>query len=457
MRPRPYVLVLALTLASCATYTEDMASAHRAFYTGELDEAHDLLEEQLEDDEDDAALLRLEQAVVLNARGDYERSARLLIRTDDRMEVLDYTSTPVDELADFLFSLGATEYKASPTEKLFINTLNMINFLALRDYEEAAVEARRARILLTQEEVTILDRYDGSLAWALAGLSFEMARRHGEAGDAYREVSAGHLKPSEPENMGTLLVVVQNGKVPVRVEGVFYLFIDGFPRRFQVPVLVSRPGRAAAARVSVGGEREYPVPAVLDLEREMRDEFEEQFPRLMAAAIVQALPRATAAEAIRRTLRDDGDSAGQMLLAEALAFAVETIWAEMLPVDTRSWSLLPAEVRMTRIAVPPGEHEVVVTLSGGVSRRVVQNIVVEPGELSVVSVVGAMGSGYTELVIPEDEDLTGTARGIRALRMAEQALLWNQVTGSSIGGASSLRWGQSSVDERARNRRRGGR
>jgi hypothetical protein len=427
LRRCPLAVVIGILLCGCATYSEEVQDVHEAFYEGRLDEAAAEIEAEIEDEESDRDILELEQAIIMQALGRYGESARLLMIADERMEVLDYTNTPVEDVADAIFGFTTAPYRVTPTEKLLINSFNMVNFLALGEYEEAAVEARRARILMTQEESDFGIEREAELAWALAGVSFEMARRWGEAEDAWREVDNKDLRSPPPEGMGSVLVVVQNGKAPLFVEGVYFLFVGNHIRRLQLPVMVPRPRAYTRATVSIGDERDLPVPVLLDIQAEVMEAYDDIFPRLLAAAVIQMLPRTAAAEVIRQSLRDSGDDAAKMVLIEALALGVENLIAELIPVDTRGWTLLPADIRVARVHVEPGNHDVIVDLGGGRARRIVTNIDVKAGQLAVVNVVTATTEGYQSVGRPEARDLTDTADGIRALRLVERTLLWREV------------------------------
>lgn len=132
----------------------------------------------------DTPLLLLERATILQAMGDYDLSARDFQAADKNLEVLDYTSDTAGSIGKYLYSDDATLYKAPPYEKLLVNTLNMLNYLAKGDLSGAKVEARR---------LTVNQRYykdadpetKGMMAFSsyLAGFTFEMA---GEAEAAQR-------------------------------------------------------------------------------------------------------------------------------------------------------------------------------------------------------------------------------------------------------------------------------
>jgi len=78
--------------------------------------------------------------------------------------------------------------------------------------------------------------------------------------------------------------------------------------------------------------------------------------RAIARATIKfVLGRAAAAEVEKRA----GAGLGLLtrIVASAAGAATETA-------DTRGWAALPAQIRMARLAVPPGRHDVSVTFTG---------------------------------------------------------------------------------------------
>ena len=94
----------------------------------------------------DRVLWVLERATLLQALGEYELSARDMMAVDQRLLWLDLDGEKSADLAKYLYSASATPYRAPTYERMLLNTLNMINFLALGDNQKAKVEARPERI-----------------------------------------------------------------------------------------------------------------------------------------------------------------------------------------------------------------------------------------------------------------------------------------------------------------------
>jgi hypothetical protein len=424
-------VALALLVGGCrATWEQHVEPPQRAFYRGDADSSARLLTAQLADarrgaDED---ILRLELAMALQAAGRYAEAARQLVLADRSLEELDYTSTPLDDLAYALFAAPRDHYRAPRPEKLLLNTQNMINYLGAGQWEDAAVEARRARILMLQPDLPADEKYSNRLAWALAGVALSQAGSDGEAADAFREAGDTDLARAPGPGEGSVLVLVQNGKAPVRMEAAYWLWVDGLYHRLQIPALVSRPSGFARASVTVDGKPAGMPTTLLDIGGQAEHRYAEEFPRLIAAAALQAVPRAIVADRLADELEDDDkpDHHARNQIARLFgSLAVEWL-ASSLPSDTRSWSLLPREVRAMRLNLPAGTHVIEVELEGealtGKSRRMEWTVEVTPGGLTLVNAITATREGWKAPPDPRTENLSSQPAGIAALALLESVL-----------------------------------
>lgn|GEM_PF-1614183 len=435
--------LLGLLLAAACQVPADVRAEpyQRAFYRGQVSRAVSLLEHRLQrarggPDED---VLRLDLASALAADGRHAQAAALLVEADERLETLDYSSAPLETLAAFVFSREPVRYRASRFERLLANTGALLAFLAAGATEDAAVEARRARVLLLQSDVPADERAASVLVWALAGVALERSGAAGEAADAFRSaralaegddvalaaVDALARRPGAGE--GSLLVVVENGRAPVRVQAIVRLWVDHALRRVQLPVLVARPGGYARIEVELDGAPAGVPASLLDVASQASRRYDDELPRLLAAAVLAAFPRALLTDEARDRMldEDEPDDSTRNILAELLAFLGGELLAEAFPADTRCWTLLPAEVRVLRLPLPAGSHHVAVTLQdsllGAPARRVEWEVELAEGELAVLDCVTAVEEGFSAAVAPGEKDLTGTLAGDRALELLGEA------------------------------------
>jgi hypothetical protein len=195
---RLLVLCVVTVLGSgCAGYTANVEDAKRDVIYGETDRAVGKLNEVLGTEErhqipgkltGENTLILLERATLLQAMGEYKLAARDMMIADQQLDWLDIGAQGKAKVGKYLFSGSAVKYRAPPYERLLLNTMNMINFLALGDYEEAKVEARRFTIIeqffQEDESKTLLP---GSLGFGnyLGGVAFEAAGDYRKAARYY--------------------------------------------------------------------------------------------------------------------------------------------------------------------------------------------------------------------------------------------------------------------------------
>lgn len=204
-------LLVGCCLAGCSTYTDHTREAQRAVVSGNVEDAVLHLNRRMEVEEmdglpanleDDKVLFLLERATLLQALGNYESAARDMIHIDDRLEWVDFTGETQDNILRFVYTDDAGEYRAPPHERLLLNTMNMVNFLAMGDTEGARVEARRFDVMQNyyydsdpeQVATNIL-----GLGNYLAGVAFELAEQYDSSVRFYTDAYAYGVWPEADE------------------------------------------------------------------------------------------------------------------------------------------------------------------------------------------------------------------------------------------------------------------
>ena len=380
----------------------------------------------------DNALLLLDRATILQQLTQYRDSSRDLEIADKQVEMLDFTRAPAHEIGRYLFSDDTGPYKARPFEKLFINTLNMVNYLAQGNLAGAKVEARRLAVMqkyLTQVEDDPAAALLGPGSY-LAGFIFERAGEYGEALRYYDEAikAASYPSLSEPvrhvaqfagyqsprirqildekkksayrEGEADLLVVVSHGRVPaLRAErvpiglaltaGSIYLTGaqtqaarrlagQGVASWVNYPNLDITPRLYGAPSVAID-QQPVALDTVTQVDQLVRAAYDKAKGPMMASAITRMITRGAAGAAVGvGTAKASNSSALGMLLAIGAQAALS---AADTP-DTRSWATLPARMTIVRMRVAPGSHTVRVVVQG-VTRE--QTVEVAKGGFAVVN------------------------------------------------------------------------
>lgn len=184
------LIPIVFALSGCAGYSTSIREAQVDLRAGRPEAALDVVNNRLSleraeeiphDLKKSRVLLLLERATLLQALGRYDLAARDMIAVDQRMEWLDIDGVKSVDLGKYIYSGSATPYRAPAYERMLLNTLNMLNFLAMGDMQGAKVEARRFRLL--EEFFAEGPQADGTvLAQLLAtgnylgGVAFESAR-----------------------------------------------------------------------------------------------------------------------------------------------------------------------------------------------------------------------------------------------------------------------------------------
>lgn len=197
--PATLIGVAALWLGGCATYTDHLSEAKQQVINHKPKQAVEKLNEALKTPEakdlpakmkGNNTLWLLERATVLQALGMYRLAARDMMICDQELDWLDIAAEDKAKLGKYMFSGTSVKYRAPPYERLMLNTLNMLNFLALRDFEGAQVEARRFRII----ETFFTEDEGKTLLPGLLGFGNYMSGVAFEAGGDYRTAARKYAK-----------------------------------------------------------------------------------------------------------------------------------------------------------------------------------------------------------------------------------------------------------------------
>ena len=410
-------------------YDDALKSFNRALGVDERDELPRRLRSQ-------TALLLLERAMVSQAQGYYAASARDLSEADEKLEILDISNDAVGSVGKYVYSDSSTHYHTSPVEKLALNSMNMLNYLAEGDLAGARVEAKRFTVMrdyLTEHEP---DLVSGTAGAYLAGFVFERLGEPDTAIRYYDEALRAHdfatLAPSlsrlaalttyrgenverflqEHEAAGgkpkarpgpmpaEILTVVSLGRVPFKAPermpigaaiGIAGAYVTGdldvlgyaATKVLVYPELKASTPVFTGTNVSVDGEAAS-VELAGNFGAEITAEYETLKPKILAAALSRMIVRAAAAEGARVAGQQAGD-AGEVL-GWVAALATEATLVAFDKPDTRSWTLLPDAVYVSRTVVAPGRHTVEVDLSGYRSERRSFEVDVAPGGFATVVV-----------------------------------------------------------------------
>jgi hypothetical protein len=382
----------------------------------------------------DRALYVLDRASIQQSISRFDRSKRDFEAADKAIDMLDLAHDAKDTIGEYVFSGSSGKYQAPPYEKLLVNTLDMLNYLELRDLNGARVEARRLAVMqkYVADELHERDNPVLGLGGFLAGLTFEQSDTPDEALRWYdqalafrgfralrepvrRLLARGHYRsprlreleggsssePSaapEPDD-GEIVVVVGYGRVPHKIAervpiGLALTYVSGAIE----PYNVERANRLAAQGLvtwvnfpTLGTEQGgYALPScVLDggsieleeavnVTEQVRSEWKQIEGKIIVSAITRMIARYAAGSVASA-------AAGKNeLLGALLSLGTQATLTALDTPDTRSWETLPARVAIARVRVPAGRHKVRVDARGVVRTAEVD---IEKGGWAVVSLM----------------------------------------------------------------------
>ncbi|HBA61575.1 MAG TPA: hypothetical protein DCZ92_12325 [Elusimicrobia bacterium] len=355
--------------------------------------------------EKNAVLYHLDLGMVRHDAALYAQSEESFTKAEDRMEEL-FTKSVSRRAATFLLNDNTTKYAGEVFERALLNTFRALNYVFLGKTDDALVEARKVTAYLARFSEYMEGRSgwkDSAFAQYLAGMLFEQNGNADDARIAYAAAARAYERygadygtpapefgaPAYPEldakGLGEIVFLHYNGPAPMKLSRTFQVawneamvavdnsdeMDEAETKRFNnalragvlgdaitvaYPVYVQDPFMIASSRVKAG-EAEAESRLVEDISSIARQMMEEKNDAVRLRAIARAavkfvLARAAAAEVEKQA------GSGWGLLARVVTSATA---AATEVADTRGWTTLPAQIRLARLAVPPGKQDVKIT------------------------------------------------------------------------------------------------
>ena len=390
----------------------------------------------------DISLLLLERAMIKQGLSRFDASAEDFKTADKNLELLDLQNDTMGSIGKYIFSDDSTKYRAPAYEKLLVNTFNMVNYMALGDFEGARVEARRLRVMQKylqgeeSEQAALLD-----LGSYLAGFAFEASGQMEQALSFYADALKDHpyhtlvepvrriasctggrdetiekfiaqnggslpqcIPPSNEK--GTVLVIGGVGLAPYKVAkripigaamviaghligaehepAMQRVMARGLLTWVNFPVLEPTPLQFNAIQAGVDGKNAH-TELGTNISEKVIAAWDSIKAKLMAAAIIRMVTRLVAGIATEKAVSEASGSAVGGLLA---GLAVQGTMTAFDTPDTRSWVTLPHAVYFSRLELSPGKHRISMTYKGinGGDEVVEQEVNIKAGGYYVVAV-----------------------------------------------------------------------
>lgn len=353
------------------------------FLRGDHEAAIETLEAPALKSDRNALLIAMEQGSIYHHSANYTESVKAL-RTAEKILEAQEIASATDQAKTMLANDWAASYKGEYSERLWVHSYLMMNYLLLSDYQSAAVEARKA-LQVFEKHPKALDK-----AWftrALVALSFESVGKINDAYIEYKKLaqqmpSASHValplteigkqlgflsdvekyrQEIPPEvleqsigNHGELVLFVGTGAIPLKTSGDLFVPPD---MRISFPRYAYQQNLSPGLSIAINGSHSVFTEVTSNLGNISKKSLDERGKIVFA----KAAARTSIKHNLARNLKDQSEVAGELL---SLMFLV------LEEADTRGWNTLPGNLSLLRIPLKPGSHEVTVNGIGAFGKKI---------------------------------------------------------------------------------------
>ena len=363
------LLFLLLCLNGCAGR---LTKATELFYADQPDAALAKLDQWDWLSRRNRLLFLMERGVVLHQLQRYRESAEQLLAAAKMIKEFDRLSVS-GQVGSLVTNEWLLSYKGEYSERLWVHSYLMMDFLLLGEYDSAYVEARQALELLGRHPDALKQAY---FSRALIALCFANVAEDSDAYLVYRQladdlpspapVAADLVKISNrlgqldevarfekflpaqlPSGEGELVLFVASGRIPHKRPGNFVLPPS---IRFSFPYYE----KGSTPPVRIGLTPYFPTLPILssDLAAVARQSLEAR----KLAIIAKETARVAAKEVISQKVGNQHGDVAEAVVRLSLFLLEEP--------DTRSWQTLPGRLTLVRVPLPAGHHKLRLSITG---------------------------------------------------------------------------------------------
>jgi hypothetical protein len=408
-----WILLLSgpLLLAACAPRTSHYAQIDQFVLQGNYDQALTVMNDNRDGYSDrDAALFLMEQGILAHYAGRYEESNRHLARAEIILEQL-YTRSISKQAASFVINDNTIPYRGEDFEDAMLNLFMALNYVGLSQWEDALVEARKVDSKLNlinsryEDDQKNVYKEDAFIRF-LMGVLYEADGEINDAFISYRKaaeifrsdyepnyrvsapafliekmyLAAGALDfkqemesirqryprivagiKTDQSERAEVYCIHFNGKGPEKIEENWVAVMpDGYVLKVAYPKFQQRYYGIAEATIRLRDqqdERRYTGRTELmeDIDAIARLNLKNRLGRIKAKAIARATSKYLATKATASYVKQQNQDYGAAA-ALLVQIAGNIASAASEQADTRHWRLLPAQIRIGRLVLPPGVY-----------------------------------------------------------------------------------------------------
>ncbi|MBW2606189.1 MAG: hypothetical protein JRD05_01000 [Deltaproteobacteria bacterium] len=382
-----------------------------------------------------AALYYMEEGILAHFALRYKESNKSLSRAEQIMDEL-YTRSISKQTASFLINDNTIPYRGEDFESAMVNLFMALNYVGLGLRDEALVEARKVDNKLNiinsrySEDKKNVYKEDAFIRF-LMGALYEADGEENDAFISYRKAeeiyrtdyrqnygisppvllienllssakamdfheelteiqgqysNVAFMAPAEKKEMAEIYLIHYNGLGPKKVEKRWVVPLpDGYLVKVAYPKFKKRyyeivRGVTTLKNLTTGVSYEFSTILMENIGSIAVKNLENRTGRIKAKAIARATTKYLATKASSKMAKKEGgDLAGLLVQVAGNIASVATEQA-----DIRHWRLLPAEIRVGKIVVPPGEYDGrinFVNASGAtITSREIEHCTLERGE-----------------------------------------------------------------------------
>jgi tetratricopeptide (TPR) repeat protein len=409
-------LSLVILIIACAKdYRSVISAPEEKFYRGQEYDAAKMLLPYNNKAGKDQLLFMMEAGYLLHMAGKYEDSNKVFLQAAKIAQVVPISVSR--EVGALLSNQTVTNYRGEDFEKVLVHMYLGINYLMLKNYEDAAVEFKAVNNELNKIKTengkarykqNIMAKYLTAIAHELrAGVTgSEDDQEYAEV--EYKQIL--QLKPdlqmarsdlmqvqtSKNSNLGELVVIFQAGRTPIKVSRGKLLEDPGM----NMAVGTALSTQSLAAGVTVGaimttiGVAENPIPKfkirtnktkclrvyVLGQQattemlesieytalKNMDDDYGRLRGKVAASIVIKAIVSIAAGIAAEETTRklSKGNTGLSSLVGLMVGAGTGTALFATIRPDLRCWHTLPANLQLARMRLAPGKYTATVQYIG---------------------------------------------------------------------------------------------
>jgi len=362
--------VLLIGLCGCAGR---LNKAAEQFYADQPEAALSLLERGDWFGKRNQLLFQMERGAVLHQLGRYRESSEVLLQAAAQIEEFERLSLS-EQLGSLVTSEWLLRYKGEYSERLWVHTYQMMNFLLLGEYESAYVEARQAleiylrypqalksdyftRGLMALSFANVGEDNDANLVYlrlaedlpSMTPVAADLVQLGNRLGliDEVKRFEASLPQPL-PEGDGELVLFIATGRIPKKRPG---NVVVPPSIRFSFPYYPD-------SRIAAVQTRLLPAhPQLPQLSTDLAAIAAQSLEQRKVAIIAKETARVAAKEAISQNVGNEHGRAAEAVVRVSLFLLEEP--------DTRCWQTLPGRLTLVRVPLPAGQHSLRLRLSGG--------------------------------------------------------------------------------------------